>query len=354
MEDKNRNIKLINGEEDKTMRLDFSPYTVEVKGKVIPMGQNIWEAMLANTWFIDETNLTEDVYDWNYKMTDDEKRTFKLALAFASNLDGIQTGNLPINILPFITETWSKFCIIRQGMEEALHCTQYLEMIDTFELDREEIYNMFLTDNVMYEKNSHILEVYERLKASNDVTTEDKILAFFANLALEHIYFYSVFLVFGNFQKLGKMKESAKSIRFIARDEGTTHTELFASFIKICKDEYPKEYANILPKARAMFKEAVDLEIGWGKYITGNRILGISDKTIEMFIQSLANQAFSKIGEPELYEGVKNPYIWFNDWLDFNATNERFFEGTVMNYAKGESGANKSTKENFLARFKQN
>jgi elongation factor P len=39
------------------------------------MGQNIWEAMLANTWFIDETNLTEDVYDWNYKMTDDEKRT---------------------------------------------------------------------------------------------------------------------------------------------------------------------------------------------------------------------------------------------------------------------------------------
>ena len=72
MEDKNRNIKLINGEEDKTMRLDFSPYTVEVKGKVIPMGQNIWEAMLANTWFIDETNLTEDVYDWNYKMTDDE------------------------------------------------------------------------------------------------------------------------------------------------------------------------------------------------------------------------------------------------------------------------------------------
>lgn len=61
-------------------------------------------------------------------------------------------------------------------MEEALHCTQYLEMIDTFELDREEIYNMFLTDNVMYEKNSHILEVYERLKVSNDVTTEDKIL----------------------------------------------------------------------------------------------------------------------------------------------------------------------------------
>ena len=100
--------------------------------------------------------------------------------------------------------------------------------------------------------------------------------------------------------------------------------------------------------------EAVDLEIGWGKYITGNRILGISDKTIEMFIQSLANQVFSKIGEPELYEGIKNPFVWFNDWLDFNATNERFFEGTVMNYAKGESGANKSTKENFLARFKQN
>ena len=76
MEDKNRNIKLINGEEDKTMRLDFSPYTVEVKGKVIPMGQNIWEAMLANTWFIDETNLTEDVYNSTMSIVTNILKTF--------------------------------------------------------------------------------------------------------------------------------------------------------------------------------------------------------------------------------------------------------------------------------------
>ena len=44
MEDKNRNIRLINGEEDKTMRLDFSPYTVEIKGKVVIFADNELDA----------------------------------------------------------------------------------------------------------------------------------------------------------------------------------------------------------------------------------------------------------------------------------------------------------------------
>ena len=345
----NTSTKLFDGERDRIMRLDTSPYLTETKEDgIIPIGQNIWNAQLANTWFTDEVNLTEDVYDFNNKLTPPELRGFKLALGFASNLDGIQTDNLPINIMPIIKETWFRMCISRQTMEEALHCTQYLKMVDTFELDREEIYNLFQSDEVMYGKNNHIIEVYDGL--ASKPTTEDKILACFANLALEHIYFYSVFLFFGNLQKLGKMKETAKAIRFIARDEATTHTELFASFIKIAKDEYPEEYARALPKAIEMFKEATELEINWGKYIIKDGILGLSEVTIEKFVKSLADEAFRKINEEVIY-GEENPFKWFNDWLDFNSTNERFFEGTVMNYAKGESGADKSTKSSFLSRF---
>lgn len=341
---------LFEGERDRIMRLDKSPYLTETKEDgVIPIGQNIWNAMLANTWFTDEVNLTEDVYDFNYKLTQPELRGFKLALGFASNLDGIQTDNLPINIMPIINETWFRMCLSRQTMEEALHCTQYLKMVDTFELDREEVYNLFQNDKVMYGKNLHIISVYDNL--AKNPTIEDKILACFANLALEHIYFYSVFLFFGNLQKLGKMKETAKAIRFIARDEATTHTELFSSFIKIAKKEYPKEYEIALPKAIEMFKEAVNLEIDWGKYIIKDGILGLSDITIEKFVKSLADEAFRKVEEKPIYSET-NPFNWFNDWLDFNSTNERFFEGTVMNYTKGESGADKTTKDSFLSRFK--
>lgn len=342
-------ITLFTGDRDKTMRLDSSPYMMESEDGILPIGQKIWKDMLANTWFIDETNLTEDVYDWNNKMTEAEIRAFKFALGFASNLDGIQTDNIPINITPHIKETWFRMCLARQTMEEALHCTQYLEMIDTFELDREEVYSMFESDEVMYGKNQHILDVYEDL--SNDATLEGKILACFANLALEHIYFYSVFLLFGNFQKLGKMKESAKAIKFIARDEGTTHTNLFVSFLKIAKEEHPTEFNNALPKAIEMFKEAVNLESNWGHYITQDNILGLSNTSITQFIESLADEAFGKVGLEPIY-GTKTPFLWFNDWLDFNLTNERFFEGTVMNYSKGESGAEKSTKASFLSRFK--
>lgn len=344
----NDKITLFTGERDRTMRLDSSPYMMDTKEGIIPVGQKIWKDMLANTWFIDEVNLTEDVYDWKFNMYPAETRAFKLALGFASNLDGIQTDNIPINIAPFIKETWFRLCLGRMTFEEGLHCTQYLDMIDTFELDREEVYNLFQSDEVMYGKNQHILDVYEGL--SKAPTIEDKILACFANLALEHVYFYSVFLLFGNFQKLGKMKETAKAIKFIARDESTTHTNLFVSFLKIAREEHLEDFNRALPKAIEMFKEAVKLEANWGCYITNNEILGLSNQSIELFVQSLADTAFRKVGLEPIYN-VKNPFKWFEDWLDFNQTNERFFEATVMNYSKGESGAEKSTKSSFLSRF---
>jgi hypothetical protein len=75
-----------------------------------------------------------------------------------------------------------------------------------------------------------------------------------------------------------------------------------------------------------MFREAVNLEIDWGKYIIKDGILGLSDITIEKFVKSLADEAFRKIEENPIYSET-NPFNWFNDWLDFNSTNERFFEG---------------------------
>lgn len=328
------NIKLINGEVDKVMRLDETPY---VDSSGVPIFKKIWKLMLANTWFVEEVNVGKDLLDWKTKMSKDEQRAFKMALAFASNLDGIQTTNLPENIVPFITENWARMCANRQTFEEALHVESYLEIVDSLELDRNEVYNMFKTDSILNKKNQHIIDVYEEL--AKEPTTQGKIKAMFANLALEHIYFYSVFLVFFNFAKLGKMKYSSEMIRFIARDESTSHTAYFVNMIKTARREYPKEFEEVLPYVENMFREAVDLEITWGKHITKNQILGISDRGLEKFIKSLGNKAFSRIGLEPLYKKAEtdHPFSWFWDYLNFNATNERFFEQSVKNYSKGNS-----------------
>ena len=327
-------IKLIDGEVDKVMRLDSTPY---VDSNNIPTFKKIWKLMLANTWFVEEVNVGKDLLDWKTKMSKDEQRAFKMALAFASNLDGIQTTNLPENIIPFITENWARMCGVRQAYEEALHVESYLEIVDSLELDRDEVYNMFKTDSILNKKNQHIIDVYEEL--AKEPTVQGKIKAMFANLALEHIYFYSVFLLFFNFAKMGKMKYSSEMIRFIARDESTSHTAYFVNMIKIARREFPKEFEEVLPYVNTMFKEAVDLEITWGKHITKNQILGISDTGIERFIKSLANKAFSRIGLDKLYSDkeTQHSFSWFWDYLNFNATNERFFEQSVKNYSKGNS-----------------
>ena len=55
-----------------------------------------------------------------------------------------------------------------------------------------------------------------------------------------------------------------------------------------------------------MFKEAVELEIKWGKYITQGQILGLTDDIVEQYIQYLADDRLSSVGFTKIYN-VENP-----------------------------------------------
>jgi len=83
-----------------------------------------------------------------------------------------------------------------------------------------------------------------------------------------------------------------------------------------------------------MFKKAVELEVAWGKYITGGQILGLTDSILEQYIQYLADDRLSSVGFAKLYN-VANPIKWVDDFSRFNDQKTNFFEGTVANYSKG-------------------
>ena len=83
-----------------------------------------------------------------------------------------------------------------------------------------------------------------------------------------------------------------------------------------------------------MFKEAVELETQWGKYITGGHILGLTDEIIEQYIQYLCDQRLKAVGMKKLYN-VEHPMKWVDNFASFNDQKTNFFEGTVTNYSKG-------------------
>ncbi len=62
----------------------------------------IWEwykKSVASFWTAEEVDLTQDINDWEHKLTDNERKFIKHVLAFFAASDGIVNENLVINFM---------------------------------------------------------------------------------------------------------------------------------------------------------------------------------------------------------------------------------------------------------------
>jgi len=292
---------------------------------------NLWEVMLNNTWFPKEVDMTQDVGDYK-RLTDAEKKAYDKVLAQLIFMDSLQTNNLIDNINPFITSPEVNLILVRHSFEEALHAQSYAVMVDTISQNSDEIYDLWRRDMMLKTKNDAIAKVYEEL--STNPTDKNIIKAMFANQILEGIYFYSGFTYLYTLARSGKMLGTAQMIRFIQRDE-VTHLVIFQNMIRTLKRESPEFFtAEFMEEIYTMFREAVELEVSWGKYITQGQILGLTDNIIEQYIQYLADERLKVIGFEKLYN-VEHPIKWVDGFSKFNDQKTNFFEGNVTNYSKG-------------------
>ncbi|MEK6658337.1 MAG: ribonucleotide-diphosphate reductase subunit beta [Campylobacterota bacterium] len=292
---------------------------------------NLWEMMLNNTWFPKEVDMTRDVSDYKH-ITEMEKDAYDKALSQLIFMDSLQTNNIMDNINPYVTAPEINLILVRQAYEEALHSQSYAVMVDSISVNSKEIYDLWRRDMMLKSKNDAIAKVYEEL--SKNPTEHNFVKACFANQILEGIYFYSGFAYIYTLARSGKMLGSAQMIRFIQRDE-VTHLVLFQNLINSLRKERPDLFSEQLKEeVIAMFKEAVELEVAWGKYITQGQILGLTDAILEQYIQYLADDRLSSVGFAKLYN-VTNPIKWVDDFSKFNDQKTNFFEGTVANYSKG-------------------
>ncbi|OCR84878.1 ribonucleotide-diphosphate reductase subunit beta, partial [Campylobacter fetus] len=114
-----------------------------------------------------------------------------------------------------------------------------------------------------------------------------------------------------------------------------THLLLFQNMINSVRKERPDLFTSeVETKIYEMFKKAGDLEIEWGKYITGNQIMGFTDDIIEEYIHYLVDDRLVSIGLKKLYN-AKHPIKWVDDFAKFNDQKSNFFESKVTNYSKG-------------------
>lgn len=324
--------RVINGEDDGLMQVSPLKH---------PFADEIFKTMLNNNWVPQEVNMSKDLEMWKSKsmLTENERRVYKRSLAFVSNLDGIQTDNITSNILRHITSPEISLALIRQAFEEALHVHSYSTMVESLELDQEEIYGMYRQDQELYEKNRYVLRSLGSIsdssfKTGNFADDQKFLEACVSNIILEGIYFYSAFMVFYTLKRNNKMPGSAEMIQFINRDEDM-HLWLFIKIVNEIKKEQPELWDEKL-KERVInnIRGAVEHEVSWGISCINEGILGLNGRNLNEYISFIADMRLIALGFDPYYK-VKNPFPWIDQFTQGSMIEVNFFEATVREYATG-------------------
>jgi len=326
------NRKVINGNDDGLMQV--SPLKHQ-------FADDIFRIMLKNTWVPQEVQMAKDIEMWNSSdfLTEREREVYKRSLAFVSNLDGLQTNNLVINICKHITSPEISICVVRQAFEEALHVHSYATMVEALSLDPEEVYGLYRKDKTLYEKNKQVLAAVGKIAAPDFKTgnfENDQLFleACVGNVILEGIYFYSAFLIFYVFRRNNKMPGSAEMIQFINRDEDM-HLSLFINIVEKIKEEQPELWTpKFQKKISDNIKSAVDLEYNWGVSCIGDGILGLTPGLLREYLEFVGDMRLLGVGLPKIWNS-KNPFPWIDEITQSSMIEVNFFEGTVKEYSTG-------------------
>ena len=283
---------------------------------------DIWEwykKMEASFWTAEEIDLSQDLNDWNNKLSDDERYFVKHILAFFAASDGIVNENLAENFVNEVQYSEAKFFYGFQIMMENIHSETYSLLIDTYVKDEAEKADLF-----------NALDVFPAIKKKADWALQwidsdsfaERLIAF---AAVEGIFFSGAFCSIYWLKKRGLMPGLTFSNELISRDEGV-HCD-FAVHL------HNHHLVNKVPKERirTIIVDALNIE---REFITESlpvSLIGMNAVLMTQYLEFVADRLLVELGCEREYN-TSNPFD-FMDMISLQGKTN-FFEKKVAEYQK--------------------
>jgi ribonucleoside-diphosphate reductase beta chain len=283
---------------------------------------DIWEfykMMEASFWTAEEIDLSQDLYDWNNKLSEDEKYFVKHILAFFAASDGIVNENLAENFVNEVQYAEAKFFYGFQIMMENIHSETYSLLIDTYVKDEAEKNELFTAIDVF----PAIKKKAEwALKWIESDSFAERLIAF---AAVEGIFFSGSFCSIFWLKKRGLMPGLTFSNELISRDEGV-HCD-FAVHL------HNNHLVNKVPKERIreIIVNALDIE---REFITESipvSLIGMNATLMTQYLEFVTDRLLVELGCAREYN-TANPFD-FMDMISLQGKTN-FFEKKVAEYQK--------------------
>ena len=259
---------------------------------------DLWEwykKQQASIWTAEEIDLSEDIRDWNDKLTDNERYYIKHILAFFAASDGIVNENLAENFVNEVQYAEAKFFYGFQIMMENVHSETYSLLIDTYVKDPAEKDRLF---NAIETFPAIKLKAQWALKWIESDSFAERLIAF---AAVEGIFFSGSFCSIFWLKKRGLLPGLTFSNELIARDEGM-HCD-FAIHL------HENHVVNKVPKERIVeiLVDALNVE---KQFITESlpvSLIGMNDKLMTQYLEFVTDQLLVQFGCTKQFN-TSNPF----------------------------------------------
>ena len=283
---------------------------------------DIWKAYKtqeASIWTAEELDLSQDLYDWNEKLNDNERFFIEHILAFFAASDGIVNENLAENFVKEVQYTEAKFFYGFQIMMENIHSETYSLLIDTYIKDdkrKDYLFNALETFPPVKKKAEWALNWID------NGSFAERLVAF---AAVEGIFFSGSFCSVFWLKKRGLMPGLSFSNELISRDEGL-HCD-FACLL------YTNHIVDKLPKetVQKIIIDAVDIEKEFILEALPVKLIGMNSDLMSQYIEFVADRLLLELGNEKVYNAT-NPFDFMEMISIQGKTN--FFEKRVGEYQK--------------------
>ncbi|MGC4376791.1 ribonucleotide-diphosphate reductase subunit beta [Fictibacillus sp. Mic-4] len=293
----------------------------------------LYKNMLANFWTPFEINMSTDMKQYP-QLNEEEKEAFNKIIGLLAFLDSIQT-DYSGRVAHYLTDSSLVALMTTLSFQEVVHNQSYSYVLSSLvsKQKQDEIFEYWKHDPVLRERNDFIAEGYERFV--NHPTPKTLMESIVYDIILEGLNFYSGFAFFYNLARNQKMVSTSTMINYINRDE-QLHVLLFRNIFKELLNEFPELDNEETEKfVRETFKRAAELEINWGRYIIGNKFMGITGSELEAYIKFMANKRVNELGFERPFEGYReNPMKWIKAYEDVDSGKSDFFEQKSRQYTK--------------------
>ena len=300
---------------------------------------DIWEMykkQVDSFWRAEEIDLSKDMHDWDYKLTEDDRLFISTILAFFAASDGIVCENLALRFMNEVQVAEARAFYGFQIAMENIHSETYSLLIDTYIRDKN-------VKSMLFQGIQHFPCIQQKAKwaqkwiADENASFGMRLVAF---ACVEGIMFSGAFCAIYWLKKRGLMPGLTFSNELISRDEAL-HAEFAVLLYKKLKNRMS------VSQIEEIIRDAVDVETEFICEALPCRLIGMNSILMTQYIQFVADRLLVQLGYDKIYR-VHNPFEWME--LISIESKANFFESKVSCYALANKTLN-NTEFDFCAEF---